>query len=50
MRRHMLSVTLLWALGTAFAGAQGNPDPKTLDKKVLLGYLGWFSCAGDGAP
>jgi hypothetical protein len=23
-------------------------DPKTLEGKVLLGYQGWFNCAGDG--
>jgi hypothetical protein len=30
--------------------APGDPDPAMLDKKVLLGYQGWFNCAGDGAP
>ena len=29
---------------------RGDPDPSTLDKKVLFGYQGWFNCAGDGAP
>lgn len=50
MRHHILGVTLLLALGTALAAAPGDPDPKTLDKKVLLGYQGWFNCEGDGAP
>ncbi|MSV28527.1 MAG: hypothetical protein EXQ52_07260, partial [Bryobacterales bacterium] len=50
MRKHIPGVTLLLALGTAFAAVPANPDPKTLDKKVLLGCQGWFNCAGDGAP
>ena len=25
-------------------------DVSTLEGKVLLGYQGWFNCAGDGAP
>ena len=29
--------------------AQGAVDPSTLLGKVLLGYQGWFSCAGDGS-
>ncbi|MBM3762065.1 MAG: hypothetical protein FJW36_17685 [Acidobacteria bacterium] len=32
------------------AAAASDPDPKTLDKKVLVGYQGWFNCAEDGAP
>src|SRR5512133_1500410 len=31
----------------AFA-APGDPDPSTLDRKVLLGYQGWFACPEDG--
>ena len=50
MRKHILSVVLLLGSGAALAAAADNPDPKTLDKKVLLGYQGWFNCAGDGAP
>ena len=26
-----------------------NPDPSTLEGKVLLGYQGWFRCPGGGA-
>jgi len=29
--------------------AQPNVDPSTLNGKVLLGYQGWFSCAGDAS-
>ena len=25
-------------------------DPSTLDRKMLLGYQGWFACPGDGSP
>ncbi len=25
-------------------------DPTTLDNKMLMGYQGWFACAGDGSP
>ncbi|MBE0545865.1 MAG: hypothetical protein IH623_31435 [Verrucomicrobia bacterium] len=40
-------------------GNQGGPqffnltdavDPATLDRKMLLGYQGWFACPGDGSP
>jgi hypothetical protein len=44
------SAGLLIACGLLAVAAAGDPDPKTLDKKVLLGYQGWFNCAGDGAP
>jgi hypothetical protein len=40
---------LLTVLPALAAGA-GDPDPSTLDGKVLLGYQGWFSCPGDGSP
>lgn len=34
----------------AIAGARAqNPDPSTLDGKVVLGYQGWFRCPGGGA-
>lgn len=45
-----ISLVHLLALGGLWAAAPGDPDPKTLDRKVLLGYQGWFNCAGDGAP
>jgi hypothetical protein len=40
---------LLLALAAVNAAGQ-NVDPSTLDGKVLLGYQGWFNCAGDGSP
>lgn len=45
MRKTILLVVVLAATARA-----ADPDPRTLDKKVLLGYQGWFNCAGDGAP
>lgn len=27
-----------------------NVDPTTLDKKLIMGYQGWFLCPGDGSP
>ena len=50
MRCHIPFAALLLVCGAAFAAAPGDPDPSTLDKKVLFGYQGWFNCAGDGAP
>jgi hypothetical protein len=43
---------MVLALAAALAAPPGspNPNPKTLDRKVLLGYQGWFNCPGDGAP
>jgi hypothetical protein len=32
------------------AAAADKVDSTTLQGKVLLGYQGWFNCAGDGAP
>ena len=40
------------ALLVACAAARGadRVDASTLQGKVLIGYQGWFNCAGDGAP
>ena len=46
--RYLLLLPL--ACGLLARAAAGDPDAKTLDKKVLFGYQGWFNCAGDGAP
>ncbi|MBL8241157.1 MAG: hypothetical protein JNM66_27290 [Bryobacterales bacterium] len=42
------SLVFLTALCASLAAA-GDPDPATLDKKVLLGYQGWFTCPADGS-
>jgi hypothetical protein len=41
-------IALILAFCPAAFGAAGDPDPSTLDRKVLLGYQGWFACPGDG--
>jgi len=28
----------------------GEVDPRTMSHKLLMGYQGWFACAGDGSP
>ena len=45
----MRSIFLALTFCAAVFAAQGDPDPSTLDKKVLLGYQGWFACPADGA-
>jgi hypothetical protein len=46
----MLLARRLLSLLLAAAGACAqNPDPSTLEGKVLLGYQGWFRCPGGGA-
>ena len=42
---------VLWMLLLCGATAQaaGSPDASTLDKKVLIGYQGWFTCPEDGS-
>lgn len=49
MYRYIAILALVLASGPMH-GAAGDPDATTLDKKVLLGYQGWFNCGGDGAP
>ncbi|MBL8220172.1 MAG: hypothetical protein JNL62_13135 [Bryobacterales bacterium] len=41
-----LALALAAVCGCALAA---DVDPSTLDKKVLLGYQGWFACPEDGA-
>ena len=49
MRPNMkVAFVVLWALAAWPAKAQ-IVDASSLDGKVLLGYQGWFNCAGDGA-
>lgn len=44
----MLRTLLVLLFAVAVTCAQ-NPDPSTLEGKVLLGYQGWFRCPGGGA-
>ncbi len=39
---------LFLAFGFPWTATAADPDPSTLEKKVLLGYQGWFTCPGDG--
>ena len=36
--------------GTSFFSLADAVDPSTLERKMLLGYQGWFACPGDGSP
>lgn len=45
--RQLLCATALFAFAAASFAADGDPDPSTLDNKVLLGYQGWFACPAD---
>jgi len=49
MRRSLPAAIALFVAAGLAASAAADPDPSTLDKKVLLGYQGWFACPGDGA-
>ena len=46
-----LSLTALFAadLLAAEPPAANKVDPSTLDRKVLIGYQGWFTCPSDGS-
>ena len=44
------SVTLSNLPGTRFFGLADAVDTATLNRKMLLGYQGWFACPGDGSP
>ena len=43
------SVALLLMLVPCLVQAQAVVDPSTLDRKVLLGYQGWFTCPEDSS-
>jgi hypothetical protein len=43
------SVTLSNLTGTRFFRLGDAVDTSTLDRKMLLGYQGWFVCPGDGS-
>ena len=44
------SVTLSNVVGSRFFGLTDAVDTSTLNRKMLLGYQGWFACPGDGSP
>jgi hypothetical protein len=46
MRRALFSFLLIGGVGLH---AADRVDPSTLDKKVLVGYQGWFTCPEDGS-
>lgn len=35
---------------TSTSGTGHMVDPTTMDRKLLMGYQGWFACPGDGSP
>jgi hypothetical protein len=39
---------LLLSFIPGVSAAADDPDPSTLDRKVLVGYQGWFACPEDG--
>ena len=43
-------VALANLAGTRFFSLADSVDPSTLDRKMLMGYQGWFACPGDGSP
>ena len=43
------TITLSNFAGTRFFSLADAADPSTLNRKMLLGYQGWFACPGDGA-
>jgi len=44
------NVLLSAAAPNAFFQLRRPLDPTTLDRKLMMGYQGWFACAGDGSP
>jgi hypothetical protein len=38
---------ILVCFATALTAANNKVDPSTLDRKVLIGYQGWFTCPSD---
>ena len=46
--RSVLSALAIAALGATPAFAADRVDNSTLDRKLILGFQGWFACPGDG--
>jgi len=44
------TATLSQSAGTRFFSLADAVDTSTLNRKMLLGYQGWFACPGDGSP
>jgi len=44
------SVTLSNLSGPRYFNLAEAVDPSSLNRKMLLGYQGWFACPGDGSP
>jgi hypothetical protein len=49
MIKHVYRAGMLLLFCQAALLAAGDVDPSTLDKKVLIGYQGWFTCPADGS-
>jgi hypothetical protein len=44
------SVTLATELGQKFFRLSRTVDASTMNRKLLMGYQGWFACPNDGSP
>lgn len=49
MRKYLFGLILLVALAGYRTDTKYKPDPRTLDKKVMFGYQGWFGTPNDGS-
>ena len=45
-----LQVTVPGSDNQRFFQLAPDIDPSTLDRKMMMGYQGWFACANDGSP
>jgi hypothetical protein len=49
-KRYATAFFTLVIFGVTLLRAADVIDRSTLDRKVLIGYQGWFGCPGDGSP
>ena len=49
MRLRIIIPTLLLCGFCSALQAERTVDPTTMDRKLLMGYQGWFACPGDGS-